>query len=196
MVGDTKQHPLNVVSIQKFTKIYYPNTRVTFQTIKSLPMTAEPCELIPMVGAICSIIGVLLQVIPAPESWTAEKLRNIIDNEMTKHNICDFTISEIIGFQPFATGKNSLCAVIGKDKQSDCTYKLYVFKDKDVTILKLEQFCVEDPQTVRCALRDFRKKGISFTDHLISHANEKRGCKYTVTLDAVASGITEMVLLR
>lgn len=63
-------------------------------------------------------------------------------------------------------------------------------------ILKAEHLYVEDPQTVKRALRDYRKKGMGFTDHLIAYANQTRGCEYTVTLDYGASDVTEMVLLR
>lgn len=63
-------------------------------------------------------------------------------------------------------------------------------------ILKAEQLCVEDPETVRRALRDYRKKGMGFSDHLIAHANQRQGCEYTVTLDFAASESTGMVLLR
>ena len=63
-------------------------------------------------------------------------------------------------------------------------------------ILKVEQLSVEDPQTVRRALRDYRKKGANFTDHLIAHANQQRGCEYTATLDMAASEVSGMLLLR
>jgi predicted nucleic-acid-binding protein len=48
---------------------------------------------------------------------------------------------------------------------------IYGYPKEQVVKVRVEQLCVEDPQTVRRALRDYRKKGMNFTDHLIAHAN-------------------------
>lgn len=54
-------------------------------------------------------------------------------------------------------------------------------------ILQLDQLRVEEPKVVRRALRDYRKDGNSFINHLINSSNRQHGCKYTATFNRAAA---------
>ena len=63
-------------------------------------------------------------------------------------------------------------------------------------LLKVAELRLEDVDTVRLALADFRSGTADFSDHLLARGNLAAGCKTTYTFDKQAGGAPGFTFLR
>lgn len=54
-------------------------------------------------------------------------------------------------------------------------------------IIDTSEFIIENSESARQALRDFKEGNADFSDYLIGSANKYHGCEYTLTLDKKAA---------
>lgn len=54
-------------------------------------------------------------------------------------------------------------------------------------ILRIRQFCIQQPEIVWKALYGYQNEGADFADHCIANLNAQNGCEYTATFDKKAA---------
>lgn len=119
---------------------------VSFDAEEPVAGPAVPIvELVGVAGAVASVISaliimyVLMKDHKKEQKWTKKKLVELIEDEMVRLGVIDFELHKISNFDSLLTSKDEPCVVEALRQETGDKYKMYVFRDGEVSTLEIKQ---------------------------------------------------------
>ena len=71
-------------------------------------------------------------------AWSAERLRELIDQEMAIRDVFSYKLVSVEGFENLPSRSQTPCVAEIQDTSRDTTYTLFIFSDGDTLVVRVE----------------------------------------------------------
>lgn len=118
--------------------------KVSLGMVDAVPTPAEPVTvLVGIAGAVASVISAFVVVFVEirkhrqDKTWTVERLKKLIEQEMIRFGIVNFAIDSVDNFDELRC-RSGTCVIEVTDIKTKNEYRMYIFRDGEPYVLRVE----------------------------------------------------------